>query len=310
MQALQNVLVTGGAGFIGYHVVKRLLRLGCRVTIVDNLSNQNENYLHNPFGKDVKLYQTDIRDTEGLVDIVRQEKIDSCVHLAAKISVAESMKNPFETLDVNVRGTLSVLTACAESNVEDFAFASSAAVYGEPQRIPIPENHILSPSSPYGASKGAGEALVTSFKNSGRISNAAILRFFNVFGPGQSPEYAGVITRFSDRLSKGLPPVIFGDGRQTRDFVHVDDVARAIVLSVEARVSGTFNVGTGMPVSLNDLAQFLARMHNCSIEPVYSDPRSGDIRHSCADITAIKGAIPFSPVGLAQSIPASIVAAI
>src|SRR5205085_7280537 len=150
-----------------------------------------------------------------------------------------------------VNGTLSVLNACASNNVGNFVFASSAAVYGEPKIIPIPEDHVLNPLSPYGASKVAGEALVSSFGNSQKIRNAATLRFFNVYGKGQSAEYAGVITKFIERLSSGLPPIIFGDGTQTRDFISVQDIVEAIVLAAQKGLSGIYNLGTCNPISLN-----------------------------------------------------------
>ena len=302
---MQNILVSGGSGFIGYHLVKKLLHLDCKVTVIDNTTERNERYSFDPLGKKVVFYEEDTRDMEAVLDIVRHEEIDTCIHLAAKISVAESMRNPFETMDVNVNGTLSILNACAANKVENFVFASSAAVYGEPRSVPIPESHILNPSSPYGASKVAGEALVTSFQNSGKIPNAIVLRFFNVFGPGQSSDYAGVITRFADRLSRGLPPIIFGDGHQTRDFIHVDDIANAIIHAVKAKISGIYNLGTGIPLSLNDLARMMAITFNLKIEPIHVDPQPGDVRYSCADISEIRRVIPFSPMSLLQSMPSA-----
>ena len=148
-----------------------------------------------------------------------------------KISVPESITNPGDTIDVNIKGTFNVLEACSKTNVKNLVFASSSAVYGESKKSPIPEKEQLDPLSPYGASKIAGEALVSSFKNTEKIQNAVSIRIFNVFGEGQSFGYAGVITKFAERLSASLPPVIYGNGDQTRDFIFVDDVVSVIVLS-------------------------------------------------------------------------------
>src|SRR6266849_4684864 len=248
---MYNVLVTGGAGFIGHHLVKRLSAMDCKITIIDNLSNANRIFLHtiksaiqassvstsrfvslNDNGiNDASFYAEDIRNKDALIDIFKGEEIDTCVHLASKISVQESITNPGDTIDVNIKGTFNVLEACSKADVKNLVFASSSAVYGEPKTLPISEKEQLDPLSPYGASKIAGEALVASFRNTGKIQNAVSIRIFNVFGEGQSSGYAGVITKFAERLSASSPPVIYGDGNQTRDFIFVDDVVSAIVLS-------------------------------------------------------------------------------
>ena len=150
----------------------------------------------------------------------------------AKISVPESITNPGETKNVNIKGTFNILEACSQVDLKNFVFISSSAVYGEAKVLPITEDQLLDPLSPYGDSKIAGEALVSSFKDTGKIQNGISLRMFNVFGEGQSSEYAGVITKFAERLSASLPPVLYGDGNQIRDFIFVDDVVNAIVLSV------------------------------------------------------------------------------
>jgi len=234
---MYNVLVTGGAGFIGHHLVKRLSALDCKITVIDNLSNANSIFLHKiksaiqasrvstfRFVKrndneinNVSFYAEDIRNKEELIDIFKSEEIDTCVHLASKISVPESITSPGDTIDVNIKGTFNVLEACSKAEVKNLVFASSSAVYGEPKILPISETEQLDPLSPYGASKIAGEALVSSFRNTGKIQNAVSIRLFNVFGEGQSFGYAGVITKFAERLSASLLPVIYGDGNQTRD---------------------------------------------------------------------------------------------
>jgi UDP-glucose 4-epimerase len=179
--------------------------------------------------------------------------------------------------------------------VKTFLFASSAAVYGHAKvLLPIPEDHVLEPLSPYGATKVAGESLVNSYKNCGKIKNAIILRFFNVYGEGQNKEYAGVITNFADRLSTGLPPVIYGDGRQTRDFVSVDDVTNILIAATvqaeQTGLSSTLNVGTGSPVTINELAKKMIRVFGLDniVEPIYREANKGDILFSLADTRRLK----------------------
>lgn len=296
---MQSILVSGGAGFIGRHLINKLSKEKeyTNIIIIDNLSNAE------PFSNrvtssnaepEIKFYKTDIRHKRMISDIIRREKIDACVHLAARMSVQESVRKPQLAINVNIQGTLSMLEACSQYNVKTFVFASSAAVYGHAKKLlPIPEDHVLEPLSPYGATKVAGESLVNSFKNCDKIKNAIILRFFNVYGEGQSKEYAGVITNFADRLSAGLPPVIYGDGSQTRDFVSVDDVANivntAIVQSEQTGLSTTLNVGTGSPVTINELARKMIRIFDLgNIEPIYREAKKGDILFSLADTSRLK----------------------
>jgi UDP-glucose 4-epimerase len=324
-----NVLVTGGAGFIGHHLVKRLSAMGCNISIIDNLSNANGIFLHkiksaiqashvstsrfvslnDKETNDVSFYAEDIRNKEDLVEIFKDEEIDTCVHLASKISVPESITNPGDTIDVNIKGTFNVLEACSKANVKNLVFASSSAVYGEPKTLPISEKEQLDPLSPYGASKIAGEALVASFRNTGKIQNAVSIRIFNVFGEGQSLGYAGVITKFAERLSASLPPVIYGNGDQTRDFIFVDDVVSAIVLlagvadKIPEQKSSPYpssyahilNLGTGRAVMIRDLAQMMIKIFEIDLEPVFAEPRRGDILNSLADISRLKIVLGFGP---------------
>jgi UDP-glucose 4-epimerase len=290
----KRILITGGAGFIGRHLVKRLLENpDARITIVDNLCSGNKEPRSDASKERFTFYKEDIRNREAIMDIVRQEGTDSCVHLAAKISVAESIANPFETIDVNVNGTLSVLEACALNNVTSFIFASSAAVYGDANVLPIAEDSILDPLSPYGASKVAGESLVASYRHSGKLKTNVSLRFFNVYGKGQSAEYAGVITKFANNLSEGLPPTIYGDGDQSRDFVHVDDVVDAIMLALYKDVSGTVNIGTGKPITINRIARMMIEAYGAHFDPIYTEPQKGDIMHSLANVEKSKRLFGF-----------------
>jgi UDP-glucose 4-epimerase len=297
---MESILVSGGAGFIGRHLVEKLIKKeDCsKVVIIDNnLSNAQ------PFSKNdiipsnselkIKFYNTDIRDNRTVSDIMRREKIDACVHLAAKVDVGESIRNPEEVLNVNIQGTFSALEACTQNDVKTFVFASSGAVYGHAEILPVPEDHVLEPLSPYAATKIAGESLVNSYKNCGKIKNGIILRFFNVYGEGQSKEYAGVITNFADRLSAGLPPVIYGDGRQIRDFVSVDDVANILIAATaqaeQTGLSSTLNVGSGSPLTINELAKKMMRIFGLdNIEPIYQEARKGDILFGLADTRRLK----------------------
>jgi UDP-glucose 4-epimerase len=201
------------------------------------------------------------------------------------------------------------LEACSKADVNNLVFASSSAVYGESKTLPISEKEQLDPLSPYGASKIAGEALVSSFKNTGKIQNAVSIRIFNVFGEGQSLGYAGVITKFAERLSARLPPVIYGNGNQIRDFIFVDDVVSAIVLlsadadekkeekssSYPSSYEHILNLGTGKALKIKDLAQMMIKIFNLDLEPVFEEARRGDIINSLADISKLETVLGFVP---------------
>jgi len=301
---LNKVIITGGSGFIGRHLVKRLLTDNqYSVALIANTPTLTgrESQEITP----LKFYEADIRDRESIINIFREDKADTCIHLAAKISVADSIKKPEETMDINVKGTLNVLEACIQSGINSFVFASSAAVYGDVKELPISENQSLNPLSPYGTSKMLAEQHVLSYKQLKKIKNTVSLRIFNVYGKGQASE-ADVITRFAKRLSIGQPPVIYGDGMQTRDFISVDDVVDAIILStrsmedVENKLTAlpsVFNVGTGTPTSINQLAQKMIEIFELNLQPVYekAGKASFDIMHSYADITMAKQNLNFVP---------------
>jgi UDP-glucose 4-epimerase len=294
---MESILVSGGMGFIGSHLIEKLRKEYSKIVIIDNLSNVSsfsKNVIPSSTEPKTKFYKADIQDKSTVSNIMKLEKIDACIHLAAKMSVEESVRNPEEVVRVNIQGTLAMLEACSQNNVKTFVFASSAAVYGHAKVLsPISEDHVLEPLSPYGATKVAGESLVNSYKNCGKIKNAVILRFFNVYGEGQSKEYAGVITNFIDRLSAGLPPVIYGDGRQTRDFISVDDVTNILIAATvqaeQTELSSTLNVGTGSPITINELAKKITRVFGLdNIEPIYQEAKKGDILFSLADIRRLR----------------------
>lgn len=290
MAILYSILVTGGAGFIGHYLVKRLLD-DYRVVIIDNLSSGKSSNI--PNHHNFIFYKEDVRNKETISDIIKREKIDTCIHLAAKTSVIDSINDPDETHSINTKGTLSVLEACSNNNVKNFVFASSAAVYGEPRVVPVFETHQLKPLSPYGESKAAGESLLSSYRTGGKIKNAVSLRFFNVYGAGQNPAYAGVITKFAERLTKGLAPIIYGNGKQTRDFVSVNDVVDAIILAAESEASGVFNIASGKPVSINELANTMIRIAGLNLKPVYQKANEGEIIHSQAEISKSANVLGF-----------------
>jgi UDP-glucose 4-epimerase len=306
---VSKILVTGGAGFIGHHLVEKLSHINSQVVIIDNLSNRNENFhvcsKNNNSSHFFTFYNVDILNRNAVLDILRHEDISTCIHLAAKISVPDSILNPYDTLDINVKGTLNLLDVCSNYNVNNFILASSAATYGEPKHLPIKEDHPLNPLSTYGASKVASEALVLAYANLKKIEHAVILRFFNVYGQGQSPEYAGVITKFVERLSKGHTPIIYGDGKQTRDFISVNDVVDAIVSAVKLceKISHPeiINIATGKAVSINELAQLIIRISGLDIEPVYEKERKGDIKYNQVDITKFTSVLGFTTFRSLQS---------
>lgn len=277
---------------------------GFNVIVVDSLVNPNS-----ISGEGSSFYKKDVRDKQAMVDIIKKEKVESCIHLAALISVADSVREPAATIDVNVNGTASLLEACSECRVRNFVFASTGAVYGEPKKFPIQEEHVLDPLSPYGASKVAGEALAASYANCSKIASAISLRFFNVYGEGQSAAYAGVITKFAENLSKNLPPVIYGDGLQTRDFVYVGDVANAIILALEAAandVSGAYNVATGRSITINDLARTMTDIFELDLDPVYEDERKGDVKFAKVDISKTRRSLGYAPQGKLEDMLATL----
>jgi UDP-glucose 4-epimerase len=303
---VNRVIITGGNGFIGKHLVKKLL--SCKLDSLALLSNTDitDKYLSDrKLPKDLHLtfYTADIRDRKAISDIFLHEKADTCIHLAAKTSVPDSIKRPDETMDINVNGTLNVLDACYNSEINNFVFASSAAVYGDVRELPISENASLMPLSPYGKSKMLAEELVLRYDKLRKIQNTVSLRIFNVYGSGNVSQ-SDVISKFATRLSKGLSPIIYGDGKHTRDFVSVDDVVDAILLSAKAmenKYNGhlnfppVFNIGSGTGTSINEIARKMIVLSGLELDPIYEkgNQDSGVILHSYADMTKAKSVLQF-----------------
>lgn len=286
-----RVLVTGGAGFIGSNLVKRLLERGYQVIVLDNLSTGSLENIRAFLG-DVEFIKGDVRSFDDIASAAK--KADVVVHLAALINVAESLEKPDPYFEVNVTGTYNV--AKASKNADTVIFASSSAVYGDPEKIPISEEHPLKPKSPYAASKVAGEAFINSFSSIYGY-RPVIFRLFNVYGPKQSRGYAGVIVEFIRRALAGQPLVIFGSGEQIRDFIHVDDVTSAIVGAIASgRATGVYNIGSGEGVSINQLAELVIKLTGVEgLSVKYLPPMPGDINVSISDITKAKRGLGFEP---------------
>lgn len=292
-----KVLVTGGAGFIGSHTVDALLNQGTRVWVLDDLSTgylrnlrtwKNNHSLH--FVKNSTLrYKT----VESLT-----RKVEAVIHLAAAVSPYLSVKKPEVVNEVNVSGTLNILRASAKNRIRRVVFASSSSVYGNQAILPISENNPIRPVTPYGASKVSGEKYCEAFAQTYGLS-AISLRYFNVYGERQSANpYSGVIAIFANQLSKGKRPSIYGDGEQTRDFIHVADVATANLKALQTS-NGTgeaFNIGTGHPTTINQLVLALAEIiSKRDVTPIHANDRQGDIRHSYANMTRARDTLNFQP---------------
>lgn len=290
-----RMLVTGGAGFIGSHLVDALLAAGCTVRVLDNLSTGCRQNLEE-FGGDVELVVGDIRDRDMLDRCCRN--IDTVFHLAAFISVPGSVEDPEAADSVNITGTLQTLLSARDSGVRRVVFSSSAAVYGEPRELPVVETAPTRPASPYGLEKLYGEHICRLFHELYGLETVA-LRYFNVYGPRQSPSsaYAAVIPKFLDAANAGVAATVFGDGSQTRDFLYAADIAQANILASRAdKAAGqTINIASGSPVSVLELHQRISRTCGVDIPPIFAAQRPGDIHSSVADTTLARTALRFVP---------------
>lgn len=291
----RSCLVTGGAGFIGSHLVTALVAQGYRVRVFDDLSSGHEEYLRE-VADDVEFIRGDIRDLDALRSA--SKGVDTLFHHAAISSAPRSLQDPVGTLDINVRGAQNALEAARLTGVRRVVIASSAAVYGAATEMPLRESMLPRPISPYGAHKLMCEHLCSVYSHVFDLE-AVALRYFNVYGPRQDPnsDYAGVITRFAARLRAGEAPVIFGDGEQTRDYVYVGDVVRANLLAAasEAAVGSVFNIGSGERTSLNTLLRVMGEVMNVPVAPERTPARTGDIRHSVASITRAGELLGYAP---------------
>jgi len=293
----KTVLVTGTAGFIGSNLVDRLLKLGAKVIGFDNLFNGRLTNIEDAKkSQSFTFHKGDVRDFNFLLDITQD--VDIIYHEAAFTSVPQSVKMPSSCNDVNVNGILNILNASLKNDIEKVIFASSSSVYGDTPTLPKKEDMKRIPISPYGVSKLACEAYLQTYTEVYGI-DTIILRYFNVYGPRQrdSP-YSGVIAIWLGNIIRDENLVIFGDGKQSRDFTYIEDVLQANILAAKttSHSGEIFNIGAGSPINLNDLAKLMMRItgkENLEIE--YDDPRPGDIIHSFADISKAKDLLGFSP---------------
>ncbi len=303
---IKKVIVTGGAGFIGSHLAEELVRRGYHVTVLDDLSTGKMDNIegllkHN----NVEFIQGSVTNLLLLQEVFKDAQ---CVfHQAAIPSVPRSIESPLASHDVNVTGTLNVLLSAKDNGVKKVIYASSSSVYGDTPTLPKREDMLPNPQSPYSVTKLTGEYYCHVFHQVYGLPTVC-LRYFNVYGPRQDPnsQYAAVIPRFIKRSREGNPPIIFGDGEQTRDFTFVKDAVEVIILVAESDATGTFNIGRGESVSINRLAELIIGLVGNSVEPIHEKPRSGDIRHSLADISQVR-VFGYEPkcglqVGLAETI--------
>jgi UDP-glucose 4-epimerase len=288
-----KILVTGGNGFIGKYLVKNLLERGNIVTIFDDFSNsKNLDLLKNEYKK-ILIIKGDITNNQQVENAIEDNEI--VIHLAAKISVDESIKNPKETFRINVEGTKNILNACKKFNVKKLIAASSASVYGEGiQGIKMKENSKINPISPYGESKYKMEKEIIKFSLEHGLEYV-ILRFFNIFGFGQSAEYSGVITKFLEKIREEKSLEIFGDGMQTRDFVSVHDVVNSIDNAMSNGKNGVYNIASGNFVTIKELADLMISFSGKKLGIEFLDSKKGDIKFSQADISLAQKEIKYSP---------------
>ena len=282
---MKKMIVTGGAGFIGSHLAEELTRQGYQIIILDDLSTGKvENIKELLKNDNVKFIQNSVTNLPLLKRLFKDAHY--VFHLAAIPSVLRSIENPQASHDVNVNGTLNVLLAAKENGVKKVIYASSSSVYGDTPTLPKSEDMMPHPMSPYAATKLAGEYYCQTFHQAYKLPTVC-LRYFNVYGPRQDPksQYAAVIPRFIERVSEGNPPIIFDDGEQTRDFTFVKDAVEATILAAESDACGVFNIARGEKITINRLAKLVIELIGSNVEPVYQEPRPGDIRHSLADIS-------------------------
>jgi len=292
---MYKYLVTGGAGFIGSHIVGELVHRGQSVRIVDNFSTGKKENIA-PFLEKIELIEGDIKDFKVCQQAAKD--MDFILHQAALTSVPRSIEDPLLTNEVNITGTLNLLLASRDAGVQRFVLASSAAVYGDNPGLPKKEDMEGFPLSPYAASKRMGELYCQVFNRVFGLSTVS-LRYFNIFGPRQDPssQYASVIPNFIGKMLKEKKPVVFGDGEQSRDFLYVSNVVEANILASQAReVSGeVFNIGSEERTSVNALAVKLNEVLDKEIKPTYEEPRPGDIKHSYADISKARKMLKYEP---------------
>jgi UDP-glucose 4-epimerase len=294
---MANYLITGGAGFIGSNIAKELVSQGNSVVIFDNFSSGKKDNLSGILNK-IDLIKGDIRNISQLRRSFKD--IDYVLHHAALASVQMSINDPITTNEVNVNGTINVLKAAKELKVKKVIFASSCAAYGDSRILPLKETENVAPLSPYAISKLSAEFYCKIFTKLFGL-NTVILRYFNVFGPNQDPnsEYSAVLPKFITAVLKGKDPIIYGDGKQTRDFVYIDNVVSANILASKCNnkeaQGNIFNIASGKMMSLLDIVRSISTVTNKRITPIFMPKKSGDIRMSVADISKARRILGYKP---------------
>jgi len=297
-----NAAVTGGAGFIGSHIVDALVAQGCTATVFDDLSSGKRENL----GTGIALTVGDVRDKQA-VEAAVSGSVDCVFHLAAQIDVRRAVQDPGFDAQVNVGGTINVLNACVEAHVRRFVMSSTGgALYGEPKNLPADEQTLIQPLSPYGVSKCCAEQYIEYFHRTCGLETV-ILRYANVYGPRQDPNgEAGVVGIFARRILLGQSCIVYGDGEQTRDFVFVDDVAHANMLAMQEPL-GTFNIGTGVETSLNGLLAVFERVVGHPVAREYAPARAGEVQRIALNAEKARHELGWKPSvsledGLAQTL--------
>jgi UDP-glucose 4-epimerase len=297
-----EVLVTGGAGFIGSNIVDGLIEAGYQVIVVDNLSTGKKENLN----EQAEFYNLDLRDQE-LKEVFKENEISHVIHHAAQIDVQHSIQDPFSDAQNNILGTINLLESCRAYNVKKIIYASSAAVYGEPDYLPVDEDHPIKAMSPYGISKHTPEHYIKIYNDLYNLKYT-IFRYANVYGPRQDPKgEGGVVSIFVDKMLAEERPVIFGDGQQTRDFVHVYDIVKANLLALDNGDNILVNISTQSRDSVNDLVDHLNQILPYDIKAIYQEARKGDILHSTLANGKAKEQLGWTPdydfkTGLEQTV--------
>ncbi len=288
---MAKILVTGGAGFIGSHLVEALIARRHKVVVIDNLSTGFKSNLH----PRAKFYKMDIC-SPSVEWVFRKEKIDYLFHYAAQVDVRKSLQNPILDVKTNISGSLNLFMNCQKYGVKKIIFASTGgAIYGEQDFVPANERHVEMPISPYGVAKLSVEKYLHFYKEIYKIPYVAV-RYSNVYGPRQNPKGdSGVVAIFSEKLLKNMPVTIYGDGKQTRDYLYVMDAVSAALKGLDSKASGPFNIGTGKETTVNQLYRMMKSKSGSKSKAVYAPFRAGEQERSCIDYTKAKNYLGWKP---------------
>lgn len=284
-----KILVTGGAGFIGSHLVDKLIERNHQVVVIDNLATGKKKNLN----KKARFYKVSISNPK-ISEIFKKEKPKIVFHFAAQTDVKRSLDDPLGDAKVNILGTLNILENCKNFGVKKIIFASSVGIYGEPKILPVTENHPLNPISPYSVTKLTGEKYLKLYQN--QKLNFVSLRYSNVYGPRQSSEgEGGVIAIFINQILKGEKPIIFGSGQQTRDFLYIDDAIETAIKAMKVANNSYYNLGTNKEITINSLLNLISNILNRKVSPIFKPQREGEIIKSRIDFSKAKKELNWQP---------------